>query len=98
MLDELKRAIESRLKLEIYYSPGSRVIEPHALGYSKDGKPLLRAFQTSGASASGEHEHWKLFRVDRIQNSGPNGQSFLDAREGYRKGDSAMKGGIIVQL
>ena len=98
MSDAIKRAIEGRQVLEIDYSPGKRYIEPHALGYSADGNLLLRAFQTEGASASGEHRNWKLLRVDRAKSIRPAGTGFQDARPGYRRGDSAMKGGIIAQL
>ena len=98
MLGLLKTAIEERKSLEIYYDPGTRIIEPHALGYSKDGNPLLRAYQVSGASSSGEHENWKLFRVDQIKAANDNGASFDGPREGYKHGDKAMKGGIIREL
>ena len=59
-------AIDNRYLLSIEYDPGHRIVEPHAYGLGSDGKELLRAFQTEGASASGEQKEWKLFRVDRI--------------------------------
>ena len=98
MLTTIKNAIASRTRLTINYPPGVRVIEPHAIGYSKDGNILLRAYQTEGASASGEHEHWKLFRLDRLEGANDNGGSFGGPRPDYRKGDKAMKGGIIAEL
>lgn len=98
MLTTIKSAIEGRQILEIHYSPGKRVIEPHALGYSAEGNLLLRAFQVEGASASGEHTDWKLFRIDRAGRIGPSGVSFDGPRPEYRRGDRAMKGGIIAQL
>lgn len=91
-------AINRREVLEIFYPPGNRIIEPHAIGYGADGQILVRAFQTSGASASGEHINWKLFRLDRFHNGVPTGGTFADARPGYRRNDSAMKRGIIAQL
>jgi hypothetical protein len=36
----------------------------------------LRAYQIEGASAFGEHEWWKLFRVDRASDIAPSGQGF----------------------
>lgn len=59
---EFIEAIQNLKCLIIDYPPGRRVVEPHAFGRSNDGHLLLRAYQTEGASASGEHEHWKLFR------------------------------------
>lgn len=94
----LTRAIAQKLVIRIDYDPGSREIEPHALGYSSDHKVLLRAYQRSGGSASHEHTDWKLFRVDRIRTAEPEGGAFSGPREGYKRGDPAMKRGIIAQL
>jgi predicted DNA-binding transcriptional regulator YafY len=91
-------AISSLKVLEVEYFPGMRLVEPHCLGSSKDGNLLLRAFQTSGASESGEHENWKLFRLDRFQNVKITDARFDGPRPEYKKNDKAMKGGIISQL
>jgi hypothetical protein len=98
MLNIVRHAIEAREVLEIDYPPGKRYIEPHALGYSADGNVLLRAFQTTGAGASGEHANWKLLRIDRVGAAGLTGSVFSGARPDYRRGDKSMKGGIIAQL
>lgn len=91
-------AIRNRHRLNISYEPGGRVIEPHVLGYSSKGKLLLRAFQVSGASASGEPHQWKLFRLDRMARANDNGEVFDGPRPHYNPDDSAMRGGIIVRL
>jgi len=91
-------AINERRTVRVYYDPGWRTVEPHALGYSKEGHLLLRAFQTEGASDSGEHINWKLFRLDRMREADTGNDNFNDPRPGYKRGDSAMKGGIIAQL
>lgn len=91
-------AIENRQCLRISYYPGERLIEPHAFGRGSDGQLLLRAYQVSGASASGEHEHWKLFRVDRLDLVGLDPCPSLVPRPGYKPGDKAMKGGIIAEV
>jgi len=98
MLSAIRNAIEERKILEIDYPPGKRIIEPHALGYSSDGKLLLRAFQTDGASATGKRKDWKLFSLDRVNGISSSGGNFGGVRLGYRRGDSAMKGGIVAQL
>lgn len=97
-LDDIKAAIRGRLRLSIDYDPGERLIEPHALGRSNAGNLLLRAFQIQGASASGEHVNWKLLRLDRIKSLFTTNETFDGPRDGYRRGDSAMKGGIIEEL
>ena len=98
MFTTLQNAISERLLVTIDYFPGVRVIEPHALGIGSDGQPLLRAFQRSGVSLSGDVPNWKLFRVDRIRAANTNGEQFATPRAGYRRGDRAMTRGIIVQL
>lgn len=98
MLSVLVAAIEGRRLVSIWYDPGVRVIEPHALGYGSDGQVLLRAFQVSGASVSGQPFHWKLFRLDRIRDTRLNGGSFRKPRPQYQRDDPAMTRGIIAQI
>ncbi len=91
-------AITGRNLIGLSYEPGLRIIEPHALGYGSSGQILLRAFQIEGASASGEHINWKLFRLDRISSLAPTGSQFDGPRAEYKRGDKAMKRGIIAEL
>jgi predicted DNA-binding transcriptional regulator YafY len=92
------QAINERRLISLDYDPGMRTIEPCAYGISSEGHFLLRAFQTSGASASGEHINWKLFRTDRIRSIRILEDRFVSPRPGYRRGDKAMVGGIYSQL
>jgi predicted DNA-binding transcriptional regulator YafY len=94
----IAKAIRAKHRLEINYPPGKRVVEPHVLGRSKDGHVLLRAFQTGGASSSGEPVNWKLFRLDRMGSANDSGEEFAGPRPLYNPDDSAMKGGIIARL
>jgi len=94
----IEAAIRGRKLIRIFYEPGERVIECHALGWSADGNLLLRAYQTDGASASNEHENWKLFRVDRMRVCETFNTEFDGPRPGYKRGDKAMKRGIIAEL
>jgi predicted DNA-binding transcriptional regulator YafY len=98
MLQILVAAIEGRRLVSIWYAPGVRVVEPHALGYGSDGQLLLRAFQVAGVSASGQAVHWKLFRLDRIRDAKLNGGSFTKPRPEYQRDDRAMTRGIIAQI
>ena len=98
VLDQIAAAIREKRALRIHYAPGWRDIEPHALGRGSQGQFLLRAFQTDGATASGEDVHWKLFRVDRLSGPPVVTGAFEDPRPGFRRGDSAMAGGIIAQV
>ncbi len=91
-------AIQNRRTLRVFYAPGWRQIEPHALGRGSEGQLLIRAFQTTGASKSGEHENWKLFRVDRLKSVEPSDEPSEAPRPGYKRDDNHMKGGIIAQI
>ena len=98
MFDRIKDAIINHRRLNVHYDPGDRLIEPHVLGRSGAGNLLLRAFQVSGASSSGEPHNWKLFRLDRFHSVDDSGESFDGARPLYNPDDSVMKGGIIARL
>jgi predicted DNA-binding transcriptional regulator YafY len=98
MLDLIHSAITQRRRLTMIYAPGARLIEPHCLGYGSGRQLLLRAFQISGASASGEHINWKLFRIDRVDGLEGTDEMFEGARPEYNPDDRAMKGGIICRL
>ena len=98
MENDIINAITEQRVLELDYMPGMRMVEPHAYGRSANGDLLLRAYQTSGASSSGEHEHWKLLRLDRANMVQLTDEIFDGPRPGYRRGDKAMKGGIIAEL
>ena len=58
-------AIRGQVPLLLDYFPGVRLIEPHTYGYGHMGQLLLLAYQVWGASLSGRHTGWKLFRLDR---------------------------------
>lgn len=94
----IERAITERRIVTLDYPPGRRRVEPHAFGYSSDGNLLLRAYQVEGASASGEHVNWKLFRLDRVSGLLDETVSFAGPRPEYKRGDKAMRGGIICEL
>ena len=98
MQSVLIAAIKGRRVVSFWYDPGVRVVEPHALGYGSDGQLLLRAFQVEGASASNQCFNWKLFRLDRMRSARLKGDSFSAPRPDYKRGDCAMKRGIIAQL
>ena len=84
LIDTIRRAIEDRRVLRIYYDGGERVIEPHCLGRGRQGQQLLRAWQVSGYSRSRQPEAWKLFRVENIVDVGMTGDGFAGARPGYK--------------
>lgn len=98
MISQIVNAIQNKQLIQINYFSGERVIEPHAIGRSKDGNILFRAYQRSGASASGEHAYWKLFRMDRAGGVQEMCEQFAGPRPQYNPNDPAMKGGVIARL
>lgn len=98
MLALIKAAIAERRVLTLHYDPGVRIIEPHCLGQCANGNFLLRAFQTGGQSASGEHVNWKLFRLDRMSGLLLLNDNFIGPRPLYNPNDKAMSAGIIARL
>lgn len=98
MRDLLEAAITERRLARLWYEPGTRLIECHALGYGSAGQILLRAFQVEGASSSNEHVNWKLFRLDRMRDVELTDVAFDGPRPEYKLNDRAMTRGIICQL
>jgi hypothetical protein len=98
MRELLEAAINGRKLVKIWYEPGTRSIECHALGYGSAGQILLRAFQIDGASSSNEHVNWKLFRLDRVRDVELTDIGFDGPRPEYKLNDRVMTRGIICQL
>ena len=78
--DSVLQAIKNKYKVRIRYddnmadngnnSKGSRVIMPMAIGTTKKGYPVVRAWQEGGSSRRGIPK-WKFFRLDRIKSWTP---------------------------
>ncbi|WP_454641736.1 hypothetical protein [Bradyrhizobium liaoningense] len=98
MRELLETAINERRLVKLWYDPGIRTIESHALGYGSQGQILLRAFQIEGASRSDEHVNWKLFRLDRMRDVELTEVGFSGPRPEYKLNDRVMVRGIICQL
>lgn len=72
-IGSVSTAIRQRKEAEIYYEAdddakgtGKRVIQPVAIGLSKAGNMVLRAFQPYGDTKT-KVPHWKMFRLDKIK-------------------------------
>ena len=106
-IDSIVSSIKNKDKIIIYYDgdePGGRGlrdIEPVCFGYSKAGNPVLRAWDSEGASHTGYKGEqplpgWRLFRVDKIQSFKPSGEKFTEPKPGYNvNGDKSMTKVII---
>ncbi len=83
-------AISGRRVLSFSYRGHHRVVEPHAHGVSKAGNDVLRCFQISGTSESGDPVDWKLMLVEEIVSLSILEETFAGPRQGYRRGDKGM--------
>jgi hypothetical protein len=83
-------AIRERKLLELRYHGYSRIVEPYAHGSSSAGEDLLRCYQLSGGSESGERMGWKLLKTADIYMLQATASKFQQRAE-YRPGDKAME-------
>lgn len=99
--DSVLQSIRNKNKVRIRYddgmednggnSKGTRVIMPMAIGTTKKGYPVVRAWQEGGGSRRGIPK-WKFFRLDRITSWIPlRNKKFFQALDGYNQnGDRTM--------
>ena len=99
--DSVLQSIRNKNKVRIKYDDGmgdnggnpkgSRIIMPMAIGTTKKGYPVVRAYQEGGGSRRGTPK-WKFFRLDRITSWTPlNKKKFFQAPNGYNpNGDKTM--------
>ena len=71
-----KHVCELSYKDDSSIGPGKRVIQPVALGTSKKGNKVLRAYQTEGPSLKVNEKgiplpDWRMFRLDRMDYFNP---------------------------
>lgn len=90
-------ALNKKLILQVRYDGYFRNVEVHAVGYTQDGNAVMRVWQVSGGSESGERTGWKLLRLDEASSFGLSEDSSSAPRKGYRRGDKAMSR-IVCQL
>jgi hypothetical protein len=90
MKSELLNAIDGQKVVELRYHGYARSVEPHAYGRDKNGDEILRCFQLSGGSESGERTGWKLLKVAEVYSIHVETATF-HSRDGYRKNDKAME-------
>lgn len=107
-IETIQGAVNGRKVCVIYYDgdePGGRglrEIEPVALGKSKAGNLVVRAWDREGASHTaykGEQPlpGWRLFRLDKILSCKPTGEVYNTPRPNYNfNGDKSMNSIITI--
>lgn len=107
-IETVQDAVNGRKVTVIYYDgdePGGRglrEIEPVALGKSKAGNLVMRAWDREGASHTGYKGEqplpgWRLFRLDKILSMKPTGEIYNTPRPNYNfNGDKSMSSVITI--
>lgn len=90
MNTDICKAIAGRRVLEIWYDGGTRIVEPHCHGFSTAGNEVVRAYQSSGYSNSGERSAWKMLKVAEIGSLKETGAVFTQNRPGYNPQDKGI--------
>jgi hypothetical protein len=83
-------AIRKKLLLKFVYNGEERIVEPQTYGLSTTGKEILRAYQKSGGSRSGQSRIAKLFDVAKISNLQMTNETFAQALSAHNPDDCAM--------
>lgn len=96
MKQDIIAAVADLRVLELKYSGYKRTVEPHAYGRDKSGDEILRCYQTSGGSQSGERVGWKLLKVADIY-AIHTLKLVFSKRPDYKRNDKAMDN-IFCQL
>jgi hypothetical protein len=91
-------ALRLGVALELRYDGFSRVVEVHAVGEAATGHRVMRVWQIRGGSASDEPVGWKLMRLDEGFSVHLTNEKSMAPRQGYKRGDKAMKQRIYCQL
>ena len=99
VVDKLCKAIQKKKCIALHYDGHNRTVEIHAVGRNaKTGNTLLRCFQVSGGSNSGQPIAWKLMTVSKISNCSITELASKAPRPRYNPNDSAMTAGIICHV
>ncbi len=107
-IESVQSAIKGRKVCTINYDgdepggKGLREIEPVALGKSKAGNLVMRAWDREGASHTGYLGEkplpgWRMFRLDKILSLKPTGEVYNQPRPNYNfNGDKSMSQVIVI--
>ena len=98
----LLRAIASRREIELFYkragsATGRRMVAPHALFRSGDGRHFLHAFQTEGVSDRGGLPDWRSFALESIAGATILSAQF-EPREDYDPASKAYSAGLLASV
>jgi predicted DNA-binding transcriptional regulator YafY len=101
LADMITKSITRKKKMRLKYEGdksagrGWRKIQPVAVGKTKKGDYVLRAWQDGGPSQSDHKPMWRMFRLDKVEDASESLEKFTQAKPGYNPhGDRSMVGGV----
>ncbi len=92
-LTDTERVVRATLEhraLSFVYQGVPRTVEPHLVGIHEAGEALLVAYQTGGASQSGEVPGWRTFTTTEMDAVEIADKVFPGPRPGFNPGRHAM--------
>ena len=88
--ERLVRAILEHRLVGFKYQGRERVVEPHLVGLHEAGEPMLVAYQTAGASRSGDVPGWRTFITTSMDDVVILDQTFAGPRSDMRASAAPM--------
>jgi hypothetical protein len=82
-LELICEAIRSRKLLRFSYKNLPRVVEPHFLGLTREGRLELFAYLSRGFTRTDRQPYWRTFFVERILSLTVLEERFQGTRDGY---------------
>lgn len=83
---QINDAIRDRRVISFLYKGRIRTVEPHLVGYDRDGDLTLSGWQLSGGSGIG----FRDFHVSKISGLSITQQTFAGPRLGYNPNDTTL--------
>lgn len=90
--DQLKRAIDDHLEIEVLYKSDllSRILRPYHYGVYGDSEKL-HSYQVSGPSESNSPEGWKNLELSEIRQIEITDRKFFPPDKGYNSNSDQYK-------
>jgi len=95
MMEHAVAALRSKCALELKYDDHVRIVEVHAVGWTKSGHGAMRVWQVKGGA--GERPGWKLLKFAEAKDVVVRVESANVPRPGYKRSDAALER-IICEL
>jgi hypothetical protein len=84
------KALQERRCLALSYHGFARIVEVHVVGRTRDDVEIMRVWQVSGGSESGEPTGWKMMTLDAVSAPQVTSQRSLAPRPDYNPDDPVI--------